>query len=266
MKLNFNNILMPFTTGQKTWQIGISYSKCNILTIGNLSTQKFKLSTHEILNSNIVKDLGVLVDHKLNFKAHIEDCVVRARQRSALIFRGFLFRNTSNLVLAYNSFIRPLLEYAAPVWSPSLTHLNDSIESVQRAFTRRLPGLSKLTYCERLQKLKLQSLKHRRLLHDLVLCFKIVHGFSALQFTDFFKFSNTSFTRGHSLRLAIPLTKCSNRRNFFAYRVLKPWNSLPQHVVDATSPHSFKSRIASVDFSIFFKYPCINVHGLKTCL
>ena len=34
----------------------------------------------------------------------------------------------------------PLLEYAAPVWSPSLTHLNDSIESVQRAVTRRVPG------------------------------------------------------------------------------------------------------------------------------
>ena len=130
------------------------------------------LSVHEILNSNTVKDLGVLVDH--NFNAHIEDCVVRARQRSALIFRGFLSRNISNLILAYTSFIRPLIEYAAPVWSPSLTHLNDSIESVQRAFTRRLPGFVKLTYCE-----------HRRLIHDLVLCFKIVHGFSALQFTDF---------------------------------------------------------------------------------
>ena len=56
------------------------------------------LSVHEILNSNTVKDLGVLVDHKLNFKAHIEDCVIRARQRSALIFRGFLSINISNLI------------------------------------------------------------------------------------------------------------------------------------------------------------------------
>ena len=147
----------------------------------------------------------MLVDHKLNFKAHIEDCVVRARQRSALIFRGFLSRNISNLIIAYTSFIRPLLEYAAPVWSPSLTHLNDSIESVQRAFTRRLPGFVKLTYCERLQKLKLQSLEHRRLIHDLVLCFKIVHGLSALQFTDFFKFSNIPFHSWPQLKIGIPL-------------------------------------------------------------
>jgi hypothetical protein len=200
-----------------------------------------------------------------NFKAHIEGCVVRARQRSALIFRGFLSRNISNLMLAYTSFIRPLLEYAAPVWSPSLIHLNDSIESVQRAFTRRLPGYAKLTYCERLQKLKLQSLEHRRLIHDLVLCFKIVHGLSALQFTDFFKFSNTSFTRGHNLRLAFPLIKCSTRRNFFAYRVIKPWNSLPPLVVNAKSAQSFKSRLSSVDLSIYLKYPFISIHWLHVC-
>ena len=57
------------------------------------------LSVHEILNSNTVKDLGVLVDHKLNFNAHIDDCVLRARQRSALIFRGFISRNISNITL-----------------------------------------------------------------------------------------------------------------------------------------------------------------------
>ena len=147
-----------------------------------------------------------------------------------------------------------------PVWSPSLIHLNDSIESVQRAFTRRLPGYAKLTYCERFQKLKLQSLEHRRLIHDLVLCFKIVHGLSALQFTDFFKFSNTSFTRGHSLRLAFPLIKCSTRRNFFAYRVIKPWNSLPPLVVNAESAQSFKSKLSSVDLSIYLKYPFIGIH------
>ena len=128
--------------------------------------------------------------------------------------------------------------------------------------------MQKLTYCERLHKLKLQSLEHRRLVHDLVLCFKIVHGLSTLQFTDFFKFSNTSFTRGHNLRLAFPLIKfkCSTRRNFFAYRVIEPWNSLPPLVVNATSAQSFNSRLSSVDLSIYLKYPFISMHWLKDCM
>ena len=78
-EIEFQKYLDAVHDWTKTWQIGISYSKCNILTIGNLTTPKYMLSVHEILNSNTVKDLGVLVNHKLNFKAHIEDCVVRAR-------------------------------------------------------------------------------------------------------------------------------------------------------------------------------------------
>ena len=91
-----------------TWQIGISYSKCNLIVIGNLANcPKYTLSSHEILNTETVKDLGVYVDHKLNFKTHIEDCIVRAKQRSALIFRGFLSRNIHHLTLAFISYIRP---------------------------------------------------------------------------------------------------------------------------------------------------------------
>ena len=56
----------------------------------------------------------------------------------------------------------PLLEYASPVCSPSFIYLNDAIESVQRSYTKRLPGFDKLTYTERLQKFKIQSLEHRR--------------------------------------------------------------------------------------------------------
>ena len=56
------------------------------------------------------------------------------------------------------------------------------IESVQRSFTKRLPGFAKLTYAERLINLNLQSLEHRRLLSDLAMCYNIVHGCCALRF------------------------------------------------------------------------------------
>ena len=170
---------------------------------------------------------------------------------------AFLSRNTCHLIFAYKSFIRPLLEYASPVWSPSLICLNDEIESVQRSFTKRLPGLCYLTHIERLTKLQIQSLEHRRLVADLVTCFNIIHGFSSLQFSDFFKFSNSNRTRGHNLRLEIPLAKSSIRYNFFANRVIKPWNSLPLNVVNAISTNSFKNKLASINLSIFLKYPCI---------
>ena len=155
-----------------TWQIGISFTKCNILQIGTHSRQlNYSISNHTLLPVDQVKDLGVLVDSKLKFNHHILDCVTRARQRSSLIFRGFLSRDTSHLKRAFITYVRPLVEYVSPVWSPSYIHLINEIESVQRTFTKRLPGLDQLTYADRLHHLKLQSLEHRRLLSDLILCF-----------------------------------------------------------------------------------------------
>ena len=138
-----------------------------------------------------------------------------ASKRAHLIFRCFLSRNTNNLIKAFITYVRPLLEYATPVWSPSYLYLITHIESVQRSFTKRLPFCKSLSYAERLANLKLQSLEHRRLIFDLVLVFKIIHGFSCLNFTDFFSFANNNnSSHGHPYRLCIPLNK-NNTRNFF---------------------------------------------------
>jgi hypothetical protein len=84
-----------------------------------------------------------------------------------------------------------------------------------------------------------------------------VHGHSALQFNDFFKFSNSSRTRGHNLRLETPLIKNNTRRNFFAHRIIKPWNALPTTIVNSHSTKSFKRQISNLDLSLYLKYPCI---------
>ena len=69
----------------KTWQIDISFSKCNLIVIGNLAAcSDYKLSEHIILKVDNVRDLGVGVDSKLNFKTQIKDITTRAKQRSAL--------------------------------------------------------------------------------------------------------------------------------------------------------------------------------------
>ena len=91
-----------------TWQIGISFSKCNILQIGTHSHQSnYSVSNHTLLPVNQVRDLGVLIDSELKFNHHILDCVTRARSRSYLIFRGFLSRDTSHRKRAFITYYQP---------------------------------------------------------------------------------------------------------------------------------------------------------------
>ena len=63
------------------------------------------------------------------------------------------------------------LGYVFPVWNPSQINLINTLEAVQRKFTKRIPGLSDIACSERLKILNLQSLEHRRLQFDLVTCF-----------------------------------------------------------------------------------------------
>ena len=119
----------------------------------NFHQSTFFFENKPIANSNLIKDLGVFINSDLNFSYHIHDFVTRAKQRSSLIFRSFMSHNVTNLKRAFITYVRPLLEYASPVWSPSLAshiYLINEIESVQRSFTKRLPGMRTLSYSDRL--------------------------------------------------------------------------------------------------------------------
>jgi len=88
----------------------------------------------------------------------------------------FLCKDMDVLMRAFITYVRPLLEYCSPVWSPSSKTLIDQLESVQQRFTKRLPGLQSITYDEHCACLKIDHLELRRLYADLILCYKIIHG------------------------------------------------------------------------------------------
>jgi hypothetical protein len=154
------------------------------------------------------------------------------------------------LVRAFTTYVRPVLEYNSVIWSPYNKGDVECIEKVQRRFTKRLPGLKNLTYCQRLESLSLPSLELRRLHFDLAMCYKIVFGLVKLSFDDFFAFSPVSVTRGHKYKLYVKHS-FGIRKHFYAERVVAPWNSMSIEVVDFCSLSRFKRSIKLIDFSRF---------------
>ena len=64
---------------------------------------------------------------------------------------------------------------------------------------------------------------------------------------SFFSFPNYKFSRGHPLKISIPLTKLNSRKFFFASRVILAWNSLPETTV-MLHPHSVSNTICTTRF------------------
>ena len=124
----------------------------------------------------------------------------------------------------------------------------ETIEKVQRRFTKRLEGLKSMSYKERLRCLDLYSLELRRLHLDLIFCYKIVFGLVDIVFSHFFEFSRTTNTRGRAYKLYKSRCTSNVRSRFFAERVINIWNSLPE-TINYASLTSFRHTIEVIDFS-----------------
>ena len=94
--------------------------------------------------------------------------VVKSHRCANLILRCFQSRNRDSLLAGFKAYVRSIVEYNSVVWSPHLIKDIEAVEKVQRRFTKRLPGLSNLTYCQRLAKLNIDSLELRRIRADFI--------------------------------------------------------------------------------------------------
>ena len=106
----------------------------------------------------------------------------------------------------------------------------DAIESVQRRFTKRLPGLSCFTYHERLKRINIPSLELRRLYFDLIWCYKILFKHVDLEFDDFFEWALHPGIRGHRFKLYKKSSCIRIRQSFFSKRVVNVWNCLSAQI------------------------------------
>jgi len=144
----------------------------------------------------------------------------------------------------FTTLVRPHLEYGNVVWHPQLKKDMQQLEGVQHRASRMVPGLSKLSYEDRLRKLGIPSLCYRRLRGDMIEVYKYLHGCYDVDCTDMLplhRFEGHT-TRGHSYKLEKRSCKGQLRANFFGFRVVNVWNSLPEKVVTSSSVNCFKGR------------------------
>ena len=235
-------------------QLLVAFQKCNILHIGASNQRRdYIFDGINIPAPDYVKDLGIYVSTDLKFNVHIDKYVSRAHRMCGLIFKSFMCRDADFLVKMFKMFVRPLLEYCSTVWSPSGIQNIKKLETVQRRYTKRFPGMSEMPYSQRLTSLGLVKLEIRRMRLDLAMVYNIVHVQNCLKFDDFFCFSrNQRGTRSlsrNSLLLEVPKKGIDARSHAFAVRATKFWNFLSDDEVLSCSIAAFKEKVKRTDLS-----------------
>ena len=247
---HLQHALNAIISWSEEWQLKINMSKCNILHVGSTNKKYcYYFKDIAITSLNCVKDLGIDMDSNLKFDHHISRVVSKARSRVSCMFRGFVSRNPILFKNAFVTYVRPILEYCSNVWCPMYVKYVDTIERVQRQFTKYIRGLSYVPYQERLCVLGLESLEIRRLKHDLIYYFKIFNGQTPFNSEDYFQVNQCDVDLRFRQIILVPEFHTDLGKNNFFSRRIDIWNHLPESTRLASSVKTFIKLIDNFDMS-----------------
>ena len=200
-----------------------------------------------IERSPLVRDLGVSMSEELSWTPHINIMVDKARQISSWVLGVFRDRSKPVMLQLYKSLIRSRVEYCCPLWNPTKIADIQSIESIQRQFTRRIRGFKDTNYWDRLKELRLCSLQRRRERYMIIHVWKILQGICPNDISMVFR-NNQRL----GIKIVLPsLNKQASASakscydNSFSVRAGKLWNLLPREVNTLTDLNAFKVSLGA---------------------
>ena len=179
LSVTSNHSISTHSTLQQRIDSLSAWSDANCMKLNSEKTQiiKFNFNKRQALVSTplkmdnctfepvqAVKLLGVWITSDLRWSLHVETITNKASQRLYLLSRlkacGI---KADHLLKVYKEFVRPVLEYAAPLWHPALpTCLSAQIESIQRRAVKIILFPECYTYNSGLDKLGIDTLHSRR--------------------------------------------------------------------------------------------------------
>lgn len=237
----------------------LNCSKCFYL---NFSRKRKPTQVSYLINNSpltevfSMRDLGVTVDTKLDFREHI-DCIAKKCSRLA----GFVSRQTKFFkdpdisIIIFNCYVRSILEYCSPVWSPTYKVHIERLEKLQQRFLYHLSYSNNLgskldSYGSRLYHFKMSSLQKRRNSADLVFLHKLIHGYidsPSLLAKIEFDIPRPSSRLINRKTFSLPHSRTNYGHHSCLYRICCSYNNIC-HDVDIFNPSvsSFKRLLLSI--------------------
>ena len=241
--------LNQLATWEKKWQMKFHPQKCSVLRITRNqcpTTFPYQLHGHTLESENCSKYLGVTISSKLSWNDHINNICKKANNSLAFLRRNLQISQHKIKAAAYTALVRPQLEYAAAIWDPYTKEKKNKLEMVQRRVARYVQNnySRESSVTEMLQQLGYRSLSQRRADIRLVLFYKSLHGFVAIDLCQDLEPQTRVSRHCHSLSFHPPAATTLYMQQSFLPRTVAQWNKLPEAVARTPSLEVFKNSIA----------------------
>ena len=118
---------------EEIWNMKFNIDKCMVLHVTlkrNPILSEYSLHGHNLNTVSEAKYLGVLLDSKLSFNQHINSTCQKANFVLSFLRRNLKRCHKKVKIDSYNLFVKPILNYAATVWSPYTQCYKNKLESI----------------------------------------------------------------------------------------------------------------------------------------
>ena len=233
-----------------TWEMRFQPAKCSILQLTRNKVRKintnYQLKQTLLEKAHTTKYLGVNLSSDLKWNIHVQKTCSKANSVLNLLRRNFHKCSQKSKELAYKSLVRPILEYASPIWNPYQESLQADIEQVHRRAARFVtnnyiyePG----TVSNIMNTLQWKSLRRRREDSSLVLFYKGLKGKAAIPTQNLQEHQSRSRNQ-RNMSFKIPFARTDAYLNSFMPKTIRLWNNLPQNLI-------LKAENASDQINVF---------------
>jgi len=207
-------------------------SKCSTIHI----TRKKKpiLTSYTLKNDTLAIDhtasyLGITISSDLSWNNHVAKVVAKGNRSLGFIRRNIRTHSSDTKEKAYQTIVRPTLEYASSVWAPGQKTLKNAVEMVQRRVARYVCGRYARTdsVSDMLAKLNWDTLEQRRDMSRIMIMLKIIYSLIAIPTTQFIP------TAVHIRGKTNKYRQLPTRTNYYKYSffptAITLWNAPPRY-------------------------------------
>ena len=233
---------------EKNWSMEFNPNKCEVIHITrsrNTCRNSYYMHGVALASVHSTKYLGITLTSDLRWNKHIDQITSKANRSLNFIKRNLQISNPALKTAAYNSLVRPILEYAPTIWDPHTKTNIDKIEMVQRRAARYVLHRhhNRSSVSSMLHFLGWTSLQQRREQARLCMMYKIHAGDVAINKNHYMTLAPLSILNTNGLRYVVPYSRCDYHLYSFFPRTIRSWNNLPSDIVEACSYNAFKSRL-----------------------
>jgi hypothetical protein len=163
---------------ENEWCMKFHPDKCNVLRVTNKTKKteaNYHLHGHTLELVTSAKYLGLTITNKLQWDQHINNITAKANKTLGFLRRNLKIPSIRIKEQAYQTLVRPLVEYASTVWNPYTKTEINKIEAVQRRAARYVVSnqRNRSSVSNMLQRLKWRPLANRRKDARLMMMYKI---------------------------------------------------------------------------------------------